>query len=398
MRTDVFPQFGRLPPEIRHLIWFHCLPRRIVEEDIPFTLLDGKRCRQACWPVRTTYQNARIPVIASVCGEARRTAFKWGQHQESQDSTSLNTNWLQPTIDTALHLNWTRRRNRAYYLVNDSYTLSYNETPLAMFIYRARWDHGMRISLVADVLYPFDVAALMTDIASSTDEPSPASGPVTDAAPEMIILDVKDEKELDVSDITTLADGQTLYLTVVAISLHIDKTAALASGLFGMLGDAPVQTVDFDDLNRLHRFYELYDADANAKATEPHVAKLFNALFSPEFRRAVFSWQRKASWMLQVAVWKNMQSSHPESFAGTEPSLVWKPPVPQGQPYMRMEEAMPDKELSWWTEHAEGQTPKIKLQIMIRLCDNQCYREDRRPESFGDVSFGRRVQVEIETE
>jgi hypothetical protein len=151
-------------------------------------------------------------------------------------------------------------------LVNDSYIPSYNETPLAMLIYRARWDYRMHISLVADVLYPFHVAELMTDIASGIGEsPSSDSDPAASATPGISLLDVENKKEVDIFDITALADDQTLYLTLVAVSLHVDKAAALASGLFGLVGDFPVQTVDFDNLDRLHRFYELYDADANLK-------------------------------------------------------------------------------------------------------------------------------------
>lgn len=64
---DSFPRFNHFPLEIRRLIWKCCLPRRIAEEDFPFTLLDGKESRQACWPVRTVLQNARVPLLALVC-------------------------------------------------------------------------------------------------------------------------------------------------------------------------------------------------------------------------------------------------------------------------------------------------------------------------------------------
>ena len=101
-----FPQFNHFPLELRRLVWKCCLPRRIAEEDFPFTLLDGKESRQACWPVRTTLQNARVPLLALVCREAREVVFEWGGHQISYDKTSLRSIWVQPKIDRALHINW----------------------------------------------------------------------------------------------------------------------------------------------------------------------------------------------------------------------------------------------------------------------------------------------------
>ena len=103
---DSFPEFSTFPSEVRRLIWKCCLPRRIAEVDFPFTLLDGKDSRQACWPNRTTYQNARVPVIAAVCREAREVVSECGAHKETQDDTSLRSIWIQPKIDRALHLNW----------------------------------------------------------------------------------------------------------------------------------------------------------------------------------------------------------------------------------------------------------------------------------------------------
>ncbi|KAH9203509.1 hypothetical protein DL95DRAFT_237569, partial [Leptodontidium sp. 2 PMI_412] len=78
----------------------------IAEEDFPFTLLDGKESRQAYWPIRTTLQNARVPLLATVCAEARAVVFEWGGHQMSYDRTSLYSIWLQPKIDRAIHINW----------------------------------------------------------------------------------------------------------------------------------------------------------------------------------------------------------------------------------------------------------------------------------------------------
>jgi hypothetical protein len=158
---DLFPEFITFPVEIRRLIWRCCLPRRIAEVDFPYTLLDGKDSRQACWPNRTIYQNARVPLVAAVCREAREVVFEYGSQQLSQEKTSLKTIWLQPKIDRALHLNWTRRRNEAFYMKWDSYIPDFEDTPLHMHICEARWVYGMRVSLFGELLSPFDLRELM---------------------------------------------------------------------------------------------------------------------------------------------------------------------------------------------------------------------------------------------
>ena len=107
MSNDSFHYFTRLPLELRRIIWEHCLPYRIAEEDIPAFLLDGDESRQACLPERTTYLNTRLPVIAFVNSESRQVALEQGRWEQGQESTSLESIWVQPRRDV-LHLNWTR--------------------------------------------------------------------------------------------------------------------------------------------------------------------------------------------------------------------------------------------------------------------------------------------------
>lgn len=376
MRThDSFPQFARFPLELRRLIWFRCLPRRILEEDVPYTLLDGQDSRQACWPIKTTFQNARVPLIASINREARQTALEWGQIQKSQDHASLEVVWLQPKIDMALHVNWTRRRNDAFFQVYDAYIPPVYDTPIGMLIYRARWECGTQISLLGDVIYPFNVGEVMMDTALSNSEP---------VASIYTISNTTSERERDIDAIIALADNLPINLTLVAISLHIDMAAALASGLFGLLGDTPIQTIDFDDIPRIRQFYELYNTDP-AKVAEPHVDKLFTLILGLKFHAAVLSWKKKATWLLQACLWKRMQRDDPGSFRGSDPGLLWTPPVSKEQRYIRIDEHTPNEDHSWWRDHAEEYTPKVVPQIMVRLCSNQCYREENRPEEFGDV-------------
>lgn len=68
-------------------------------------------------------------------------------------------------------------------------------------------------------------------------------------------------------DILPWAKGQRsrLDIAMAGVSLHITREVALRSGLFGLLGDAPVQMVDVDDEARLREFQALYREHALEK-------------------------------------------------------------------------------------------------------------------------------------
>ncbi|PVH80689.1 hypothetical protein DL98DRAFT_627258 [Cadophora sp. DSE1049] len=355
---DSFPQFNHFPLEIRRLIWKSCLPRRIAEEDFPFTLLDGKDGRQACWPVRTLLQNARVPLLAMVCREARAMVFEWGGHQVSQDTTSLDSIWLQSTIDRACHLNWTRRRDEEYYSINNCDDSELENCVVIMVIYRAHHVYDMRASFVGELPFPFDLRKLM------------------------------DSMSLAPTD-TDLLGSEYMASTIPSIHLDPYRSGNRPSiSLFGLQGDAPVQTVNFDDVAQLRQLYELFNSDPALREAEPHVEKLFDLILSPVFHKAVFSWQEKVRWLLQVTVWRQLQKGDDlETFGGTDLRSAWTPPLPEEQELMQMDQFMPNEEHPWWREHAERYIPQVVPQIMVRLCDNECYREERRSEMLGEVWF-----------
>jgi hypothetical protein len=104
------------------------------------------------------------------------------------------------------------------------------------------------------------------------------------AIPSMPVGDVSENASaVDNWPIIDAVDDHTIYVTLVAISIHVDRAAALESGLFGLLADAPVQTIDYDDVPQLRQFYQLFSSDPASKEAEPHVEKLFNVLLSPVF-------------------------------------------------------------------------------------------------------------------
>lgn len=297
-----------------------------------------------------------------------------------QERTSLRSLWLQPKIDRALHLNWTRRRNEAYYEKWDNNIPDFEDTPLLMHISLARWYYGMRVSLVAELLVPFDLRELLDSPPPSIIDSVPfaiQSLPVGEAYESASVVDT----ELIIRHVDD--NDRTIDVTLVAISLHIDRAAALESGLFGLLADATVQTIDYDDVPQLRQFYQLFSSDSALKEAEPQVEKMFNVLLSSGFQVAVLSWKAKVKWLLQAVTWREMQEL--KTFGDTDPQSVWTPPVPKEQTLLRMDQFMPDEDHSWWEEHVESKLPHVVPQIMVRLCDNQCYSEERRPEMFGEV-------------
>ena len=393
---DTFPHFSRFPTEIRCLIWMLCLPRRIAEEDFPYTLLDREESRQACWPNSTCFQNARVPVVASVCSEAREVVFKWGHHQISEDAdqTNMMSIWFQPKIDRALHLNWTRRRSTAVWTRYEGMDPDFVHTPVGMFLRRAQYEYHVRASFVAELFHPFDLRELMGQPVIYLSHEIPR-------IPHILLPDESEDTALgDLRDIINVHTEPEAYVTLVAISLHISRRAAEASGLFGLLGDAPVQTVDYDDMPQLRRFYQLFDADPALKEAEPHVEKLFDTVLSPAFHAAVHSWQEEVKWLLQATMWYDkMERKQFVSFEGTEPGSVWTPPLPEGARVMWMPHAEehsiwgprsqfePNKDHFWWQNYAEKRMPKVVPQVMVRFCDNQCFKEERLPEDFGDATL-----------
>lgn len=366
METDAFHYFPKLPFEIRCLIWELCLPQRIVEEDAPFFLLDGNESRQACWALPTTYQNARQPVIAMVNKEAQKIAKEHGRMIQMQESTNLDSIWAQPRRDV-LHLNWTRMRYAVY---GDPDGFS---SPLAMFIWQAE-ELGMQPSVVAEILHPLSIKALLEGGSASEN-------------PSVNYISVKNNDLSDIADCAKLADrtDQHLNITMAAASLHITREAVLRSGLFGLLGDAPVQMVDFDDDDRLRQFHELFKQ--NAMDEEPKVQILFDTFQTLQFRTAVEIWTRQAEWMIFARMWQRAQepiyTKEPETKIyveeiGTKPSLAWLPELRE-KVFIDMDEHSPNMDHPW-VKRALRIAPRLRPQIMVRYCTNKCYMKDRHPE------------------
>ncbi|MAD85576.1 MAG: hypothetical protein CL912_21660 [Deltaproteobacteria bacterium] len=172
----------------------------------------------------------------------------------------------------------TRRRDEEYYRINNATDSELEGAPVMMLVYRANSVHNMRVSIVADYIFQFNLEVLMKCSSPALpDTDSMGNDFMTSAIPQ-IVMDAAYEdvnrRARDLDDMLCMFYGRenkAIFTTVVAISLHVDREAALESGLFGLQADAPVQTVDYNDLPRLRQFYELFKSDTALKEAEPHV-------------------------------------------------------------------------------------------------------------------------------
>ncbi|KAF3405526.1 hypothetical protein DPV78_002527 [Talaromyces pinophilus] len=132
-----------------------------------------------------------------------------------------------------------------------------------------------RGSVVAELIHPFRLHALLDGANDSEVSRSPIAkyGRKTDITIS------------DMSHYTFFYPGHQTCLDVVmaAVSLHITKESAVRSGLFGLLGDAPIQLIDVADEVQLRKYEAIYRGHLTDK--EPKVQKVFDVLMSPRFTR-----------------------------------------------------------------------------------------------------------------
>jgi hypothetical protein len=218
-----FPFFSRLPPELRVMIWRHCLPYRVYETDYPVDMmvydLRDDSCPSPCHLYQTTKQHGRQPLISRVCRESRAIVTESGGYDTDCDperppearwaSGTDNTRaWLDTARDTP-HLNWT-----PLYEIDYSYS--------------------------GDSLQTMVWGALQTSITPS------------------LMLDYFEKScyELD-PPMAAYKQLPSWLIVMRVVVIHSDLASAAATGLFGLLRDAPVQIVPGSEEARVNQFYDL---------------------------------------------------------------------------------------------------------------------------------------------
>ncbi|OQE16167.1 hypothetical protein PENSTE_c025G04030 [Penicillium steckii] len=337
MSNMSFCYFPLLPPEIRLMIWEYCIPNRVAEYDAPWFLLDGFRTRQACYSESTMRQNSRPPAIAAVNSESRKVVLRNGKFQECKvmEFDRLRSAWIQPHRDIR-HLNWVRDC-----WVN--WADGIDETSDIGDFFFESFDLGMTdISITAESILPFRLDMLVLDY-------------YTYLTPADWDLDAPGGPyKQDTEQIGHLAHfpqvPRIINVVMVAISLHISKDAAVRSGLFGLLGDAPVQMIDVDTQTRLREFEKLFYSHTLERERDYKVVKLFDLFKTSQFQDEVKKWTKEAEQLTLVELWHSAR----------ENGLVSVDEPDENHPFMR---------------EARRLNFRLRPQIMIRACDNQCYME-----------------------
>lgn len=231
-RFHLFPQ---LPTELREEIWRFCLPSRIISIDaaVGFIVFDtsGSGLQAPCQLYHTTFMNNRPPLLTQICRESRAVAFETGDMamtlvaKEARQippmanwasGTMLNYDyWEDPARDSA-HLNWSPACDADFGCMTDGHPL-----------HSTAWE-AKRLNGKGSLMLEY-----MTDSMSTRGN------------------------DLDLEAFRALPEW-TLVTKVIAV--HSDHQSAAASGLFGLLGDAPIQIVPISEEARIDKLYNLAEA------------------------------------------------------------------------------------------------------------------------------------------
>ncbi|CEJ90278.1 hypothetical protein VHEMI06072 [[Torrubiella] hemipterigena] len=342
-----FPQFSNLPIEIRLQIWGLCLPRRLVATDKLET--HYLRTKQPCQAWRTPIQPNARPIIKGVCKEAWQVVEDGGAAEGYTEDYDANSNvWVQPKLDK-VQLFWTR-----YYTRMDDHRSDY---PHAMFGFEAS-ELNMPISVMGEPFCTFPAGdTTNSSFPWPTVETSRhvCSGNAA-AAYLMAFLD----------------PPQDVEMVLEIVGFHILDRKAAESGLFGLLGDAPVHGVAYNDTQRIRKFQALFEVTRLPDALDDAAAAEIEYFMSPAFASDVALWKQLVEWVLMVQLWLHdaLDGTLDPRTAGT----VWKPVIVVdfgARPTISMERYSFDPSHPWVREAAK-QVFRVRPTVVFRHCRVNC--------------------------
>lgn len=258
----VFPRFGDFPTEIRLAIWRQCLPHRVVELDYqPDDIIwddeedeeDGPPCINNGM---IQLRNKAPPLITRVSRESRQVAFETGRQlpgfpdPRDPDNTQEFAQYMvkNPWLDSArdvVHINWDPLADIEWQ------TYDMGDPVRCVMSYAARTT-ARRASIRLGLLQAM----------KSRDKPH-------------------DHYRWTRSELADVMRAQAPGLTwSVVVRSPIVVHAAVTSdygGLFGLLGDAPVQLVDLDDHAKIQKFVEMADTPGFTLSSPLHPGELTEA-------------------------------------------------------------------------------------------------------------------------
>ncbi|RAO67019.1 uncharacterized protein BHQ10_003031 [Talaromyces amestolkiae] len=238
--ATTFHLFPWLPIELRLEIWRLCLPHRVCEKDVAcsfilFNLLDNS-VPAPCFLYQTTKVNGRPPVITRVCHESRAVALKAGGYYEFYDTEDCDTDdwdaddglpisetsdkkpywdavncikeaWFDPTRDVT-HLHWEPKYQEFFCIGSPLKSLAWDAS-------RAARGGSFTIDFFQNITY----------------------------------------RKAELIDFVKQMPSWKVVMRVIVI--HADSATAASTGLFGLLGDAPVQLVDVYDEAKVDALWKM---------------------------------------------------------------------------------------------------------------------------------------------
>ncbi|PTB63751.1 hypothetical protein BBK36DRAFT_143995 [Trichoderma citrinoviride] len=361
-QSMAFHPFALLPVELRLAIWFHCLPHRVVQKDNPFEIT-RLREEHKCWSIRPSLKNAAPPRIASVCRESRQVAMEWGKMVSQNHSWNLGPIWIQPRLDS-YHLNFTPEA---------AWSSGYDIENIRDFLIEGwNWLDAVPISVAAEYFFEFDLEGRDLSMMRST--------PYIEIKDDLVDEDLNILYSEWAYNYSRPFTKVSLSATMAFISVHVAKRHAIASGLFGLLLDAPVQLVNFDDEQRIRAFRALFERDSfNRK--RPEMIKLFSLILSSTFRSRVEAWREKVDWLMMANAWLRAKMNWENCIPFDEdPSSAWIPITEEFQDrrrivYMRNEhdgyENLFDNNNPWVIQ-ARKELPRVAPKVLFLLCTDDC--------------------------
>jgi len=307
-----FPQFLQLPPEIRIQIWELCLPRRVLDIDLPdvyatdpahFSNEDDYDIFQLMCQFRHCHvkRNVEPPILLRVCQETRDIVLRNGHYIDSPSyDRCIPRLWVQPKRDV-LNLNWDSR-----------YDMDGQDSP----IWNGTYTHSpVPVTFAcADALgVPSIVSHLLV-------------GDFSWPHPDVNVYPSEWQAPADMQLLASRSSP--MLISVSTIVLHMNKKSATASGLFGLLGDETVQSVDFYDSGRLRAYYRSW-AD-NCTKTDAWAKNLFKVLLCDSLKHYFLEeWLQNLDFIFIGTLWVEARRQGFDTMEN--PHSVWVPPVSENK-------------------------------------------------------------------
>lgn len=238
MAENSFHLFPRLPTELRLEIWRLCLPNRVWELDIPTAEgLFGNRAKGSypCNVQCTARLNGLPPVITRVCQESRDVAHESAGIvlEDPDEDPPDDACWATDTTDSFADDFWIDLKRGSAHI---------NWNPLYVDFYERSCGSAL--------------ACIAWESRKLVGQPSIMKEWFTSSCD-------REEERFDVLD--QLPNWRVVMRVVI---IHATFWEAAQSGLFGLLGDAPVQIVSVSNEEKVNNLYDFADKHRQTPSVE----------------------------------------------------------------------------------------------------------------------------------